>query len=97
MLISTGVTITGITVLFVSTAINQTLAAGVALELSLTAKLNTLSALTTWRDLGTALGALIGGYLLVMSGPGVVYGTLAVIVLTVGLKVVRRNPHTSAA
>lgn len=89
VLISTGVTIAGITALFVSTAINQTLAAGVALELSSNAKLNTLSALTTWRDLGTALGALIGGYLLVMSGPGVVYGVLAAVVLTFGLQVAR--------
>lgn len=89
VLISIGVTIVGITTLFVSTAINQTLAAGVALDLTANTKLNTLSALTTWRDLGTAAGALIGGYLLVLSEPTVVYGVLALIVLVFGLKVTR--------
>lgn len=89
VLIGASVTVAGITTLFVSTAINQTLAAGVALRLSSNAKLNTLSALTTWRDLGTALGALIGGYLLVISKPSVTYGILAVIVLGFGLKVAR--------
>ncbi len=88
-MISMGVTIAGITLLFISTAIHQTLAAGVALELSSNAKLNTLSALTTWRDLGTALGALVGGYLLVMSGPSVVYGILAAVVFAFGFKVAR--------
>jgi len=87
VLISTDVTIPGLTALFVSTAINQALAAGVALEVSPDTKLNTLSALTTWRDLGTAVGALIGGYLLVLSGPSLVYGTLAVVLSAVGLKV----------
>ncbi len=89
VLISTGVTIAGITALFVSTAINQALAAGVALEVSPDTKLNTLSALTTWRDLGTAVGALLGGFVLVLSGPSLVYGTLAVVVSAVGLKVAR--------
>ncbi|MEM7130522.1 MAG: MFS transporter [Chloroflexota bacterium] len=89
VLVTIDVTIAGLTILFVSTAISQTLAAGVALDLSANAKLNTLSALTTWRDLGTAVGALIGGYLLVQSGASIVYGGLAVIVLAFGLKVAR--------
>ncbi|MEM7536613.1 MAG: MFS transporter [Chloroflexota bacterium] len=87
--ISTNVTIVGLTTLFVSTAISQTLAAGVALELSTNTKLNTLSSLTTWRDLGTAVGALIGGYLLVASTQEIVYGTLAVMVFIFSLKVAR--------
>lgn len=91
VLISTGVTIAGITVLFVSTAINQVLAAGVALEVSPDTRLNTLSALTTWSDLGTAVGAFIGGFVLVLSGPSLVYGTLAVIVSAVVLKVARSD------
>ncbi|MEM7031803.1 MAG: MFS transporter [Chloroflexota bacterium] len=89
VLISAGVIVGGITTLFVSTAINQTLAAGVALSLSENTKLNTLSTLTTWRDLGTAIGALLGGYLLVLSEPNVVYGILAVIVFSFGFKVAR--------
>jgi len=89
VLISIGITILGITTLFVSTAINQTLAAGVALDLTENTKLNTLSTLTTWRDLGTATGALMGGYVLVLSEPPVVYGVLALIVLAFGLKVAR--------
>ncbi|MEM7111135.1 MAG: MFS transporter [Chloroflexota bacterium] len=87
---STTVTITGITTLFVSTAITQTLAAGVVLDLGTQSKLNALSALTTWRDLGTAVGALIGGYLLVVSGPSMVYGILAILVLALGIKVGRQ-------
>ena len=50
-----------------------------------------LSALTTWRDLGTAVGALVGGFLVVLSGPSLVYGTLAVIVSAVVLKVARSD------
>ncbi|MEM7030541.1 MAG: MFS transporter [Chloroflexota bacterium] len=92
VLISAGVTVAGITTLFISTAINQTLAAGVALNLSTNTKLNILSALTTWRDLGTAVGALIGGYLLVLSEPSVVYGLLALIILAFALKVARLQP-----
>ena len=90
VLVGTSLTIVGLTVLFVSAAINQTLAAGVALDLSSNAKLNTLSALTTWRDLGTALGAFVGGYLLVVvSEPNFIYGTLAAIVLGFGVQVAR--------
>ena len=57
--------------------------------MSADAKLNTLSALTTCRDLGTAVGAFVGGFLLVLNGPGPVYGTLAIVVSAVGLKVAR--------
>ena len=79
--VTVGVMIVGITILFVSTAINQTLAAGVALTMDKRSKLNVLSALTTWRDLGTAVGALVGGYLLLVSEPHVVFGGLAMIVM----------------
>ena len=89
--VSLTFTIVGITILFISSAINQTLAAGVALEGSQHTKLNTLSSLTTWRDLGTALGAFAGVYLVELSNPTFVFIGLTFLVSGFTLKYASRK------
>lgn len=85
-LVSLYITTIGITIIFISSAVNQTLAAGVALNSSSNTKLNTLSALTTWRDLGTALGALAGVYLIDISSSAVIFGGLSILVTTFSVR-----------
>ena len=80
ILIAMGSTVPGISVMFLSSAVGETLAPGVAIKANSIAKLNALSAVTTWRDVGTACGSLTGGYLLLHFGAGIVFGMTAAVV-----------------
>ena len=85
-LIGMGSTIPGIIVMFLSNAVGDTLAPGVAIKANSIPKLNALSAVTTWRDIGTACGSLIGGYVLLQLGAEILFGTMAAIVFLFTLK-----------
>ena len=73
-------------VMFLSNAVGDTLAPGVAIKANSIPKLNALSAVTTWRDIGTACGSLIGGYVLLQLGAEILFGTTAAIVFLFTLK-----------
>ena len=87
-LIAMGSTVPGISVMFLSNAVGDTLAPGVAIKANSIAKLNALSAVTTWRDVGTACGSLIGGYVLLQLGVEIVFGMTAAFVSLFALKFV---------
>ena len=88
ILIAMGSTVPGISVMFLSNAVGDTLAPGVAIKANSIAKLNALSAVTTWRDVGTACGSLIGGYVLLQLGVEIVFGMTAAFVSLFALKFV---------
>ena len=91
-LIAMGSTVPGISVMFLSNAVGDTLAPGVAIKANSIAKLNTLSAVTTWRDIGTACGSLIGGYVLLQLGAAVVFGVTAAVVALFTMKFLAMSP-----
>ncbi|MBN4080930.1 hypothetical protein JYT44_01060 [Caldithrix abyssi] len=70
----------GAVVAFISNSVNLVLSPGVAVSIQPASKLTKLSALTTWQDLGTALGVLLGGILLMQSTTIAVYFGLATII-----------------
>jgi MFS family permease len=84
--ISFGWVMAGIGMLFLCDAINQALSPGVSIIVRSSSRLNSLSAVATWRDFGSACGALLGGFLLVRFGATPLYGALAVLVLLFALK-----------
>ena len=86
ILIAIGSTVPGLSVMFLSNAVGDTLAPGVAIKANSIAKLNALSAVTTWRDVGTACGSLIGGYVLLQLGAEIVFGMTAAVVFFFTLK-----------
>ena len=86
ILIGLGSTVPGISVVFLSNAVAVVLAPGVAIRANSVSNLNTLSAVTTWRDIGTACGSLVGGYVLLQMGADIVFGTATAIVFLFTLK-----------
>ena len=94
-LISLGATVPGVIVVFMSNAVGVALGPGVAIAAKSVSQLNMLSAFTTWRDIGTARGALVGGYVLMQLAPGIVFGTTAAIVVIFTLKSLATPPLRS--
>lgn len=80
-LIGSELIIVGVVVAFMSHAVNLALSPGVAVSIQPTAKkISAFSALTTWLDLGTAFGVLLGGIILVQLTTSIVYFGLIVMV-----------------
>ena len=95
-LISLGATVPGVIVVFMSNAVGVAIGPGVAIAAKSVSQLNMLSTFTTWRDIGTACGALVGGYVLMQLAPGIVFGTTAAIVVIFTLKSLATPPLRSA-
>lgn len=90
-LISTGITVPGAIIVFISNAVHLALSPGVVVSTKRVEKLIALSAMTTWRDLGTACGTLAGGILLMQSEAAIIYLGLATLVLVMTLMTYRNN------
>ena len=81
-LISVGIVKTGIIACFITARTFATLSPAVAIQVSPEAnRLHLLASLTTWRDLGAAVGALLGLIVLQMAGTTILFGATVFIIL----------------
>ncbi|HAS47545.1 MAG TPA: hypothetical protein DCS93_44120 [Microscillaceae bacterium] len=92
-LISVGIVEVGIAACFVMARMFATLSPAMAIRITPEAKrLPMLASLTTWRDLGAAVGALLGLIVLQMTGATVLFGITAFIIFIYTLWIIK-NEH----
>jgi len=92
-LISVGIVEAGIAACFVMARMFATLSPAMAIRITPeTKRLPMLASLTTWRDLGAAVGALLGLIVLQMTGATILFGITAFIIFIYTLWIIK-NEH----